>query len=254
MEPHRDEEEEEELLEEIEEDEVPRGWRPSQDTIAAIRGESHSQSSVRDITSGALELKELEEIRLNEATERLRQIEELKPENWARLDDYGKKAALNAAGRELASVYHHPNPPLFLVEDSQRPESLGAYGDGYRLDKDTGEEKDEIYGIEINTKGEADYGRLFGDNPAAALETYAHEFRHSYQREQVNVHNKPQFMNQVDDPVQADEWLRNFKDYKYPPNEQSTDPNTEFDAYWNQPVEQDARDFAQKLVKRVYRR
>lgn len=244
MEPNRDEEEEEELLEEIQEDELLRGWRPSHDTIAAIRGEFQTHDSAREASSETLELKELEEARLDEAAERLSRIEELRPENWAKLDEYGKKAALNAAGRELASVYHHPNPPLFLVEDSQHPKSLGAYGDGYRFNKDTGKVEGANYGTEINTEGERDGTKLFGDDPAAALETYAHEFRHSYQREQVNVHNKPQFINQVDDPVQADEWSRNFQDYKR--------PEEDFDAYWNQPVEQDARDFAEELVRRVY--
>lgn len=236
MERNRDDEEEEEILEEIEEDEGPRGWRPSQDIIEAIRGESQAR-----------ETKEMEEARLNEAAERLRQIEELRPENWAKLDEYSKKAALNAAGRELASVYHHPNPPLFLFEDSDNRGSLGAYGDGYRFDKDSEQVEGAEYGTKINTKGESERGKLFGDNPAAALDTYAHEFRHSYQREQVNVHNKSQFLNQVDDPVQAEEWSRNFKDYKPPSN----DPDA-FDSYWNQPVEQDARHFSEELVRRMY--
>ena len=180
MEPNRDDEEEEELLEEVEEDEVPRGWRPSQDTVQAIRGESQTNDSAREDSAATLETKELDEVRLHEAAERLRHIEELKPENWAKLDDVGKKATLNAAGRELASVYHHPNPPLFLVDDSGHPNDLGAYGDGYRFDKDSNQVEGNDYGIEINTKGEADYEKLFGDDPAAALETYAHEFRHSY--------------------------------------------------------------------------
>jgi hypothetical protein len=96
----------------------------------------------------------------------------------------------------------------------------------------------------MNSEGRKQNEKLLGNDPAAALETYAHEFRHSYQREQVNVNSKPQFRNLVDDPDRAYEWEKNFQDYK--------DPDVDPEGYYRQPVEADARRFAQKLVRRVF--
>jgi hypothetical protein len=182
----------------------------------------------------------LRETRLDTAAESLKQIEWLKPKKWAQLDIHEKAVALNAAGRVLSEAYHHPDPPL-LVKDMGDPGLLGAYGDGYRFDKDTGEIEGADYGIIMNRAAEIDYEKLFGADPVVALRTYAHEFRHSYQAEQTTRYGKPQFRSLVDDPQAAQEWLHDY-----------IAPEEDYDAYRNQPVEKDAREFAEELVRRLY--
>ena len=187
---------------------------------------------------------ETEEARLNSAAERLRQIDWLKPEVWRHLDQYQRRVALDTAGREMGSVYHHPSPPL-LTEDLEDGRLLGQYGDGYRLNPTTGEVEGADYGITLNRFGETDDGTLLGDDPVEALRTYAHEFRHSYQYEQAQRYDKPHFWRLVDDLDQARTWSDDLAHY-IPPT-----PGN-YSAYATQPVEQDAREFADKLVGRVF--
>jgi len=99
----------------------------------------------------------------------------------------------------------------------------------------------------MNREAQVDFRKkLFGDDPSVALETYAHEFRHSYQAEQATGYDKPQFRNLVDDPELAGRWSQNLKRY--------TSPEVDYDAYRNQAVERDARAFAEELVRRVRRK
>lgn len=97
------------------------------------------------------------------------------------------------------------------------------------------------YGIQLNEKAATDYERMFGDDPRLALETYTHEFRHAYQSEQVLRAQKPQFRNLVDNPDAARAW-----DHAY------VSPEADFLGYWNQPVERDARDFAESITASLF--
>ena len=221
--------------------EIPEAWRPHQDTIGAIQGQPDARRDMGPDVASTRDVAEVDDARLDTAAERIKQVEELQPERWAQLDDDGKAAALNRAGQELAQVYNHPQPPL-VVKDMQEPSALGEYGDGFSFNRRTGKVEGADYGIRMNKEAQTD---LLGDDPAAALNTYAHEFRHSYQDEQVTAREKPQFRNLVDDPDEAAEWAANSANY--------IGPEEDFDAYHNQPVERDARAFAEGLVRRVYR-
>lgn len=75
-------------------------------------------------------------------------------------------------------------------------------------------------------------GRYYKDT----IDTLAHEMRHAYQHEAVR--NPDAF--QVDANTVA-EWRDNFQDYKTPEDDGDA-------AYWNQPVEVDARKFAGWVV------
>lgn len=174
--------------------------------------------------------------RLESTSAQLKSIEWLQPENWQGLDNYQKMTALNQAGEALSKNYDVPNPPVLTEnwEEHQR----GAYGDGYKFNQSTGYLEGADYGMKMNEK-------LLGQDPAAALETYAHEFRHAYQAEQANCHGKPQFQNFVHNQDAAGKWSDNLKNYLSPDIHG-------FDAYSNQLVERDARAFAQAVVKRVY--
>lgn len=178
---------------------------------------------------------------LEAAAERVKQIAWMRPEQWSNLDIHERVVALNSAGRVLAEVYHIPNPPLLVLE-MEHPGAYGSYGDGYRLDVDTGQIEGADYAIKMNLSAGVNYEKLFGDDPAVALETYAHEFRHSYQAEQVTRFQKPQHRNLVDDPRAAQTWTQAY-----------IGPDEDYQAYFDQPVEEDAREFAKRLVRRVYR-
>jgi hypothetical protein len=136
-------------------------------------------------------------------------------------------------GAVLREIYHHPDPPL-LVVGMENPNIRGAFGNGYSFNNRTGLIEGADYGIKMNLE-------LFGSDPSVALQTYVHEFRHSYQAEQTLRFRKPQFINLVDDPDEARTWLHEY-----------IDPTENYDDYLEQPVETDARNFAAKLVKKVY--
>lgn len=203
------------------------------------RAQENFHRSLRESAESDLEAR-----RLDDAAQQLRQIDGLRPENWQKMDIYERKAILNQAGEVLESTYHSPRPPL-QVENLGDRHTLGSYGDGYKYNAVTGEVEGADYKISMNEQGVRDSTTLFGDDPRQALRTYAHEFRHSYQAEQVTRFEQPQFRNLVDVPDEAADWSINNRDYR--------PPDGDFEAYWNQPVERDSRAFADALIERVYR-
>jgi len=214
----------------------------------------------------------LEQKRLNQAAEDIKKNEWMKPEKWKTLSNNEKRIALEHSGKALRDAYHCPDPPL-TIKRMQEPGLQGEYGDGYSYDPKRDKYNGNIevnpsdfeghgivgydYGIRMNIEG-MDYEtnkKLFGDDSREALETYAHEFRHSYQHEQAHAYDKG---FRTDDPIKAREWSENLRDYKQPPDAElaKTDPERyfkEYEAYRNQPVEREAREFAQKISSEVYR-
>jgi hypothetical protein len=209
--------------------------------------------------------------KLSQAGNEIKGNEFMKPERWKSLSISEKQAALEHSGKALGKVYDHPEPSI-TTQKMADPGLQGEYGDGYSYDskRDKYEGNTEVsqsdheghgvvgsdYGIRMNEKGfdPEKQKRLFGDDPSDALETYAHEFRHSYQNEQANAFDKG-FI--VSDPGKAKEWSDNLKDYIMPPSSElaKTDPERfvkEYEAYRNQPVEKDAREFGKKLSFVVY--
>lgn len=178
---------------------------------------------------------------IERAVQRLREVEGLREENWAHLDEYGRRAVLDAAGREVADVYDHPAPPLH-IEDMHDPALRGTYGDGFRSGSD-GALEGADYRISMNSEGLHLGEGVLGDDPRPALETYLHEYWHSYQHEQITRFEKPQFQNLVDNHELAREWAGNVQDYR--------NPELDYESYYNQPVESDARDFADQIVTRL---
>ena len=166
--------------------------------------------------------------RMGAAGERLRQLDGLKEENWRELDSHGRIAVMNDVGREVGRIYDQPTPPLYA---EQLPvEQRGDY-------------VDEDYRIRMNSEGISPGDGFLSDDPRVALETYLHEFRHSYQYEQMLRWDGP-FRHLVDEGAEADNWSSNFKNYNSPENG--------FNEYYNQSVEADARAFSEELVKKVY--
>ena len=181
---------------------------------------------------------------LSSAAERLRSIDGLREEEWKNLDAAGREAVLREVGREISRVFSHPAPPL-LTEHMDNNETRGYYGDGYSSNQETGQLEGADYGIRLNSEGLDSNDGYISEDPRTALETYLHEFRHSFQHEQALRFEKPQFRSLVEDGEQAESWSENFKAYNNPENN--------FDAYFNQAVETDARSFAEQLIDKVYK-
>ena len=223
-----------------------RAQSPDGRPVETPRREGVLPAASGDATESLEDTRQVAEARIDAAAEELRRLEGLDPEKWTQLDQYGKVAVLNAAGREMGRIYHTPAPPLH-VDDMGNPRVQGSYGNGYSRNPHTGQVKGVDYGIAMNREAQVDFRKkLFGDDPSVALETYAHEFRHSYQTEQASAYDKPQFRNFVDDPELAGRWSQNLKRYM--------SPEVDYDAYRDQAVERDARAFAEELVRRVCRK
>jgi len=194
----------------------------------------------------------IERERIKEAGERIKGMDWMKPDKWKDLTKDQKETALRHCGRVLRDIFHTPDPPLLTYKG--KPEELGVYGDGWSYSKTAIFDQD--YGIRMNEDGQRETReKLFGDHPRTALETYAHEFRHSYQCEQAQAFDRG---FKTDSPRMAEEWSGNLgKNYIEAPSSElaKTNPEeykTRFEAYENQPLEKDARRFASELVSEVY--
>lgn len=245
------------------------------DDIRSPKETDGKQTKIEATEKTAIDTHEsLEQKRMDQSVEDIKKNEWMKPEKWKTLNNDEKRIALEHSGKVLRDAYNSPDPPL-VTKKMEDPCQLGEYGDGYTYDPKKDQYNGHIevnprdykghgivgsdYGIRMNREG-IDYEKnekLFGNDPKVALETYAHEFRHSYQNEQVHAFDK-RFMGLVDNPEKAQEWSENLKDYKQPPDAElaKTEPERfykEYEAYRNQPVEKDAREFGQKISSEVYR-
>jgi len=201
-----------------------------------------------------------EQKRIAQATEDIKKNELMQPEKWKTLSIEDKRIAIEHSGKALGKAYDHPEPPL-TTKKMGDPGLQGTNGDGYSYHPESpSADKHGIagadYGIKMNQDGmdPNTHKKLFGEDPREAVETYGHEFRHSYQHEQANAFDKG---FKTDDPVKAKEWSENLKNYQQPPDAElaKTDPEKHFkqyEAYRNQPVEKDANDFGSKLSASVY--
>lgn len=221
----------------------------------AIRHESAESIEQKEFDKDTPAIVERES--MNHASEEIKKIDWMRPEKWKSLSNDEKRVALEHCGRRLRDAYHTPDPPLYT--EKAPPAELGKYGDGYYSDPAHQSNPEKYvgfdYGIKMNEEGvkETDK-RLFGDDPKISLETYAHEFRHSYQTEQAHAFDKG---FKTDNPENAKEWSENLKDYKNPPIPELAKSNPDryfemYEAYRNQPVEEDAREFAENLSSRIY--
>ena len=196
----------------------------------------------------------IEQKRLSLTAENIEKIEWMKPEEWKNLSNNEKTWALRHSGEALGDAYHTPDAPLYTEKAASN--ELGEYGDGYYSDPSNPEKYvGSDYGIRMNEEGIADRdNKLFGDDPKVAFETFAHEFRHSYQVEQAHAFDKG-FI--TDNPEKAKEWSENLKNYENSPAPELARTNPEkyfeeYESYRNQAVEKDARAFAKDLSTRIY--
>ncbi|MFE6646931.1 hypothetical protein ACFVJS_10240 [Nocardioides sp. NPDC057772] len=146
-------------------------------------------------------------------------------ERWAQLTDAERKAIIDQKIEELAEEYGVD------VEDIIWDDTISGNGSWSESEKAVRLNPDKL------------------DDPDL-LHTVAHEMRHARQYEAIEDNNDFQFWWE-DDPFdmheedgiteeQAEEWEENFDDYK--------SPDQDFDAYYNQPVEKDARNTGREYL------
>jgi len=181
---------------------------------------------------------------LDKASNELANNDWLNPDVWKNKTDMEKSWALEHAGEDLRKVYHHPNPPL-LISDKNKESELGHYNPE--------EWEIKMFKNKKNKMGE----KLFGEDPREALYTYCHEFRHSYQEEQIQAYKKGFSIDENEEKV--GKWADNWKSYINAPDDKLARIDyeryqREYERYKNQPIEEDANRFADLITKRVYHR
>ncbi|MCX6056703.1 MAG: hypothetical protein NTW69_00915 [Chloroflexi bacterium] len=88
-----------------------------------------------------------------------------------------------------------------------------------------------------------DVDNLNNDDPWRVLETVAHESRHEYQEHIVDQYRADGTIPEGMTGKQIEAWGKNFKDYK--------EPGDDFESYWGQAVESDARNFGDEYMNEV---
>lgn len=163
--------------------------------------------------------------RLEKAAGEISRMEQLRPEEWAGLDETRREAYLRQVGQRLSDAYECPAPPFIGVK-------MPEVGNGVLL----GEHSDPEYITRLNRE------LIQSTNPDEALRTYCHEFRHAYQQEMAGRQGTA-FSHLCHDETQAASWGNNFKNYvRY-----EDDPV----GYEAQPVERDAREFSDRMMEKV---
>ena len=182
---------------------------------------------------------------IDQASDLIVKNEWLNPEIWKNLKEpEAKRVALERTGEKLSKIFKNPKPPLFVYEKSKKGE-LGHY-------------KPEEWKIRMFAGEKTKFGdKLFGDDPRAALRTYCHEFRHSYQEEQILAYKKGFSTDENREKLEL--WADNWKHYIEAPDDKLAEIDYEryqrdYEKYKNQPIEKDADEFADLMTKRVYYR
>ncbi len=162
-------------------------------------------------------------------------------QQWAAMDTAERRYILNLLAQEMAAKYDIDVNLVVIDLDDSEGDSRGVWLEDGRF-RDLGEGRRWYSGHTLAI----DIDNI--DNPQTALNVVAHEMRHAAQHEMVRDAD-PGPIDSVliglgvkDDPwhyddvtrEQAREWGRNFDDYK-------TAEDDGWDAYFDQPVEVDAR-------------
>jgi hypothetical protein len=182
--------------------------------------------------------------RIDQVSDDIAENKWLNPEIWEKKNINDKRWDLEHTGEQLRKIFKHPNPPLFVQEKSKEGE-LGHYNpDEWKIRMFAGEK----------TKFK---DKLFGDDPRVALHTYCHEFRHSYQEEQVLAYKKGFATEENKEVVGV--WAKNWENYIDAPDDKLIEIDyekyqKEYENYKNQPIEKDANEFADLITKRVFYR
>ena len=184
----------------------------------------------------------LEVLRDSEVTERIAEylsgLEDLKYENWTKLSLEQRKQLLNQIERQIAAIEHRP--PLPIEVEKMKASTFGYQSNYYH--------KIALNSLYVGSNSQKDYREV--------IDTIIHEGRHAYQHYNVDV----KCIHESGAEVET--WRENFYDSQYqyyrstgqriviPYNDGSLH-DVDFRLYYYQPVEIDARNFADDVMKRL---
>ena len=195
-----------------------RAYEPKVEAASKVmdRLESHEEATFQstDVTKPT-------DQQVREATEALRDIQELRPEAWQGLDETQRMNAIRQVESRMAEVQRRP--PVEVKIEQMKP---GMYGGYDRSDRT----------IHINRE------HLCSGDSAKVLDTAVHEGRHAYQHYAVE---HPGFHP---NSAEVKAWDWNLQ----PGNYRTVEKNGPR-AYMEQPVEADAWAYAGRIVPNVMR-
>lgn len=214
------------------------------DRVDAIYGGNPPKSidSIPDIASLIEPIKDVMPTKYLEAPSDLEQVEQisdvmsdtkgLKYEEWVKLSPEQRLAVLNELEQKIAVIEHRPTCPISM-EDMGNITKCGnrlSGSMGYHLPGNflCNEE------ISINSKLIESNDPVFHKE---VLNTVIHEGRHSYQDYNINCRSNHTSSGDLTN------WSENMHKYGYQSAEKYG-----FKAYWMQPVEADARKFAEDVI------
>lgn len=163
-------------------------------------------------------------LRLARLRTKLEKIEGLKPQQWSRLSLAERAEVLQQAHNAVAAAYHFKSIPVLVLP--LLPYERGVFSHTKGL-------------IIINSK------LVVGNNNVQPLQTLMHESRHAYQWHSIKRFRQGALFFSDADWELAREWSENADDYKSPEKYGLRE-------YLQQPVEADARNFAQTAIKLLF--
>ena len=156
---------------------------------------------------------------VQEATEALQGIQELRPEVWRGLDDAQRLGVLREVESRMAEI--QGRPPVELTVEQMDPGTCGGY-----------DRTEDVISISQE--------HLRSDKPEEVLDTIVHEGRHAYQ------HYATEHPGFHPDQAEVEAWEWNMQPGHYLPAEIVGQR-----AYMQQPVEADAWAYADRIVRNV---
>lgn len=165
------------------------------------------------------------EIQAEEIRDIFAEIPELQYDNWKELGADQRTEVLNSFEKKIAEVEMRSAMPV--EHEATRPTLLGYYN-GEKLV------------ISDNLIGNNSY-----ESYKETLNTLFHEGRHAYQYYNLDVKRTEASSELVN------AWQVNIKELGYDPGKNSLFSNRGFYRYYTQPVEVDARTFAETVIRKL---
>ncbi len=168
-------------------------------------------------------------IQTDQISDRLYNCEELRFENWRTLELDDKVQLLNTIECDIARIEHRPSIPVYA--ESLGPLVPGGRGGGYNMMDKTITVNSTL--LEASSHSPERFRKV--------LDVLIHEGRHAYQDYNMNereVH--PRHCN-------INSWRENVE-LGYEPGDAS---EVGLRLYWCQPLETDAREFAQEVIEKL---
>lgn len=146
---------------------------------------------------------------------------------WKTQNNEQRLAYLQKELDKIAKKYGMPTVPVSFeqIEDKNDLDYRGGYDD-----------KKNAISLDIDN--------INADDPVSILTTLAHESRHAYQKYCIDYYEKNGSVPDGVDTNQVQQWHDNFDNYN--------DGTDDFEGYWNQIVERDARSSGEQYVKETF--